>query len=105
MSEPNELQEPQVTDVPEPDQEPSEPAQPTEDETAEDEAAEAEDPAQESTEAPEAQSVSPQEWEKRWKKSEGAFQTYVRAIGRIWEEDATDLIPVSISPSAPPGFI
>jgi hypothetical protein len=105
MTQEPELTEPNVADVPEPDQPIDEPGPSDDEATEEEEAHEAETHEGEPGPEPVAQGVSPQEWEKRWKKSEGAFQTYVRAIGRIWEEDATDLIPISISPSAPPGFI
>ena len=105
MSEPNELQEPQVTDVPEPDQEPHEPIPDEADQQAEEEATEAEEPAGEPAEAPEEQGASQAEWEARFTKSEKRFATYTRQISDIYGDDATDLIPVSISPSAPPGFI
>lgn len=101
MSEPDEqdeLQEPTVADVPEPDQ-------PSDDDTAEEEAHEAENEPQERGEPPEAQGVPPEVWEKRFQRADRAFQAYSRKIGDIFEEDANDLIPFTLSQSAPPGFI
>lgn len=49
--------------------------------------------------------ASPEDWEKRWQKADKAFAAYTRRISDIYEEDAADLVPVSVSPSAPPGFI
>src|SRR5712691_10135292 len=101
MAEPDEqdeLQEPTVTDVPEPDQ-------PSDDETSEEEAAEAEQGAQEPTEAPEAQGTTPEEWEKRFQKAERAFASYTKKVTEIYADEATLLTPFSISPSAPPGFV
>jgi hypothetical protein len=49
--------------------------------------------------------LSPEELEKRSQKIDKAWDTYARAVGRILEEDANDLVPLYISPSAPPGFL
>jgi hypothetical protein len=51
------------------------------------------------------QGLSPEELEKRSQKLDKAWDTYARAVGRILEEDANDLVPLYISPSAPPGFL
>ena len=44
-------------------------------------------------------------WESRFKKAESAFKTYSNRISVIWEDDAVNLVPFGLSPSAPPGFI
>jgi hypothetical protein len=53
----------------------------------------------------EPQGLSPEELEKRSQKLDKAWDAYVRAVGRTLEEDANDLVPLFISPSAPPGFL
>lgn len=45
------------------------------------------------------------EWERRFATAEKRFATYSRHITELWAEDAVHLAPLSISPSAPPGFI
>jgi hypothetical protein len=57
------------------------------------------------TESVEPQSLTQEQWEDRFKKAEKAFDAYARKIGVIFEEDANALNPISISPSAPPGFL
>jgi hypothetical protein len=100
MTEPDETEptEPTVTDVPEPDQDEDE-AQ------AEEEAAGAEEATAEPVEPEAPQGTSQAEWEDRFKKSERAFAAYTKKVSDIYAEDALDLLPVSISPSAPPGFL
>ncbi len=93
-----ELTEPDVADVPEPDQ-------PLDDPEAEEEAEAAESGADEPAEASEAQGPSQQDMEARIKKTEKAFDTYTRAVGRIWEEDAQAFVPFTIDPFSPLGFI
>jgi hypothetical protein len=93
-----EAEVPTVADVPEPDQEP------TEDEAEAE--AEAERQAEPEPEVEsEAQGATQAEWEARFNKSEKRFATYTRQVSDIYGDDAVNLIPVSISPSAPPGFI
>ena len=70
----------------------------------------AEEPEAEETDHPEPpaeapQQVTPEAWEKRFQKVEKRFDTYVRAVQAIWEDDAIHLTPFSLDPSAPPGFI
>lgn len=91
-----------VAEEPETPQEPSEPE--TTPEPAEEEE-QAEEAAEEPTEAPAEQGAQQAEWERRFTKSEKRFATYERAVRELYDDDAEYLIPVSISPSAPPGFI
>jgi hypothetical protein len=105
MTQEPELEAPNVADVPEPDQPLDEPGPSDDDATEEEEAHEAETHEPEPAAEPEAQGLSPADWEKRFQKSDRAFDTYTRAISKIWEDDAVDLLPVVVSPSAPPGFL
>jgi hypothetical protein len=105
MSEEPEQQEPTVTDVPEPDQEPHEPIPDEADQQAEEEAAEAEQPAEEPSEAPEAQGPTPEQIEKVWKATDKAVNAYVKKIGEIWEESGLSLTPFGLDPAAPLGFV
>jgi hypothetical protein len=57
------------------------------------------------TEPPQTEGLSQAEWEARFAKTDKAYSNYTKAIERIWEEDALPLIPLTISPSAPPGFL
>jgi hypothetical protein len=100
VSEPEaeELSEPSVADVPEPDQ-------PGPEEEAEEEAAEAEQAAEQPAESEPEQAAQQAEWERRYARSERAFNSYLKKVSEIYADDAVNLIPVSISPSAPPGFI
>lgn len=50
-------------------------------------------------------SPSDEVWELRFKKADTAFKNYSRRITEIWEDEAPNLIPFGLSPSAPPGFI
>src|SRR5437879_2926390 len=54
---------------------------------------------------PEQEGTTPEAWEKRFTKAEQRFSTYTKAITGLWEDDAIHVVPVSISPSAPPGFL
>ena len=74
-------------------------------ELAADEAHEAETAAGEPTEAPEAVGPSPEEWEDRFKTIRARFNTYTRAVGKVLEEDATDLLPCPLCSDAIPGFV
>lgn len=79
-------------------------------EAPDEEAAESEEPEAEETDHPEPpaeapQQVTPEAWEKRFQKVEKRFDTYVRAVTAIWEDDAIHLTPFNLDPSAPPGFI
>jgi hypothetical protein len=107
MTEP--VPEPPAEPDAEPTPEPPEPPETDEEEEAEETEEEPtpSEPAEEPTEPEQTgpQGLSPEELEKRWKKSDQSFATYTRAIERIWEEDALELVPVAISPSAPYGFI
>jgi hypothetical protein len=101
---------------PEPQPEPTEPTEPTEPspDTEEEEAAEEggggespEEPAQPDpeTEPPQPEGLTQAQWEERFVKSEKAWHTYAKRIDVIWEEDALNLVPLTISPSAPSGFL
>jgi hypothetical protein len=57
------------------------------------------------TEAPQAQGPTQEDWEKRFQKAERYFATYTKRVSEAWEEDAVHLTALSLSPSAPPGFI
>jgi hypothetical protein len=94
----DELTEPSVTPVPEPDQEL----------TPEVEEAEAEhNETQDADSEPEAVQHGPtqEEMEKRFAAVERRFKTYTDAVSKIWEEDALHLLPFQVDPGAPPGFI
>jgi len=95
--------------------EPSEstPTEPTPGETTpeEEEAAEEEEPGvatpdgEPPPEETQPQGMTQKEAEARFKKSETAWKSYQSRIENIWEEEALQLTPVVISPSAPPGFL
>lgn len=79
-------------------------------EAPDEEAQESEEPEAEEADHPEPpaeapQQVTPEAWEKRFQKAEKRFDTYVRAVQAIWEDDAIHLTPFNLDPSAPPGFI
>jgi hypothetical protein len=101
-----------VSDPVEPTTEPTEPTPGTETETPEEEEAaeEGEPSATPPDGEPPPEETAPQgltqaEWEDRFKKAERAFSTYTKRVSDIWEEDATLLVPLTFSPSAPPGFL
>lgn len=94
----DELTEPTVTEVPEPDQ-------PTEDEQHEEEAEAEQNESPAPEEPPEAHGPTPEQWEKRFQTAERRFKTYTDAVTKAWEEDALNLVPFNIDPGAPPGFI
>lgn len=105
MTEPTELEEPEVADVPEPDQEPHEPIPDEADEPGEDEAeAEAEQEREEEA-PPEASGTTPEEWERRFQRAERRAATYEKNIREIWEEDEANLVAFSLGAMAPLGFI
>lgn len=103
---------PDPADVPEPEQapEPTEP-EPTEQEQADEEQETADHLADNlaglggAAEAALDAPATAEDWEKRFATAEKRFATYSRAVTALWEEDAVHLAPISISPSAPPGFI
>lgn len=114
MSEPMQPLEPEQDEQTE--AEPVEPTTPEQDEQTEAEEADEGEAEGEPSEAqppegeppPEAepqQGMTQAQAEALFRRSEKAFDTYARAIGRIWGDGAANLIPVTISPSAPPGFI
>ena len=74
-------------------------------ELAEDEAHEAETAADEPAEASVPQGPTPEEWEDRFKTIRARFNTYTRAVGKVLEEDATDLLPCPLCEGAVPGFV
>jgi hypothetical protein len=101
---------------PEPQPEPVEPIEPTEPgpDTEEEEAAEdggggesPDEPAQPEpeTEPPQPEGLTQADWEARFQKVEKAWAAYAKRVDAIWEEDALKLVPLTISPSAPPGFL
>lgn len=69
------------------------------------EAEDAETAADEPAAPPEAVGPSPEEWEERFKTIRLRFNTYTRAVGKILEEDATDLLPCPLCSDAIPGFV
>jgi hypothetical protein len=100
--------EPQPDEV-EPDA-PAEPSPDTEEEEAAEEGGGGESPDEPSapepeTEPPQPPGLTQAQWEERFVKSEKAWQTYAKRIDVIWEEDALNLVPLTISPSAPSGFL
>jgi hypothetical protein len=101
MTEPDEHGEPVEQDIaavptPEHDEEAAEAEEQPEHDTPD-----VDDPA----EAPEAQGVTPEQWEERHKKAEKAFRTYTNAIGRIYEEDANAYLPCPLCADMPAGFV
>ena len=94
----DELTEPTVTDVPEPDQDGEEEAAA--------EAGESPDvPFEEPEPEQEAQGPTQEEWEARFDKAAARFKTYTAQISKIWEEDALHLMPFPLDAGAPTGFI
>lgn len=100
MTEPEEqnLEEPQPADVPEPDQEPHEEEQAEEEEQPS-------EPVPDEADTPQAQGVTPEEWERRSKKLEKSYSTYTNAFSRIYEESANDFFPCPLCADTPAGFI
>ena len=66
---------------------------------------EAEEAAHEPAEPLEAAGPTPEEWEDRFKTIRARFNTYTRAVGKVLEEDATDLLPCPLCEGAVPGFV
>ena len=107
MTEPEQVEqdEPQVTDVPEPDQEPHEPIP---DEAEQDEEADVDtDDALDAEEGePEASApLSPFDDPARQKKVSKSFDTYAASLGRNYEEAANDLLRCPLCPDNFPGFV
>lgn len=101
MAEPeeqDELTEPEVADVPEPDQDAHE------NEESERLATPDELP-DETPEEPEAHGPTQEEWEARHAKADKAFKTYSNAVGRIYEEEANDYLPCPLCSDSPAGFV
>jgi hypothetical protein len=94
----DEATEPQVTDVPEPDQDPGE-------EEAEAEANESQEPAEEPEETPEAHGPTQEEWEARFTYADRTFSTYAKKVEAKWAEDAVHLVRFNLDPAAPPGYL
>lgn len=65
----------------------------------------AETGAGEPAEAAQANTTSPEEWEARFKRIGKSHKTYVAAVGRILEEDATDLLPCPLCEDGIPAFV
>lgn len=84
---------------------PDMPGEPQDEELAEDEAHENETAADESAEASAPVGPTPEEWEDRFRTIRLRFNTYTRAVGKILEEDATDLLPCPLCADAIPGFV
>ncbi len=93
-----ELAEPDVADVPEPDQ-------PLDDPEADEAESEAHEAAHEPTELSVAEGRTPEQWEKLWKDTERAFAAYTKKVTALWEEDALALTPFNLDPYSPPGFL
>lgn len=93
-----EAAEPQVTDVPEPDQDPHEPV-------VDDELDEAEEAAQEPAAPSEAVGPTPEQINKLWDQTERATNTYVKKITNLWEHTGLALIPLGLDPASPLGFV
>jgi hypothetical protein len=91
-------EQPEVTDVPEPDQEPHEPVT---DEADEEEEVEAEPEPEE----PVAQGFTPEQWDKAFKSIEKSYTTYTNAVSRNLEEAAQDYLPCPLCADTPAGFI
>jgi hypothetical protein len=107
MSEPAQP-EPQPDEV-EPDT-PAEPSPDTEEEEAAEESGGGESPdelaqPEPETEPPQPEGLTQADWEARFQKVEKAWAAYAKRVDAIWEEDALKLVPLTISPSAPPGFL
>ncbi len=101
MGEPDEqdeLTEPAVTDVPEPDQDEHE------DEESERLATPDEVP-DEPVEDSVPGGLTQEDWEKRHARADKAFKTYSNAIGRIYEEEANDYLPCPLCSDSPSGFV
>src|SRR5262249_48117798 len=62
------------------------------------------EPSEEPTEPEGPQSLTPEQLDKRDKAVERAFTTYTNRVTTLYEDDAVNLIPLSLSPSAPYGF-
>jgi hypothetical protein len=56
-------------------------------------------------ESPEPQGLTQAEAEKRFRSADKRFETYFKAVAALWDDEAPNLAPVVVSPSAPPGFI
>jgi hypothetical protein len=96
----------EATTTVEPEAEATEPTPEPEPTPEADEEQEAEEQAEQEQQAPEQPAgLTEKEWEARFKKAEKAFDSYARRVTEIWEDEATELQPVVLSPSAPPGFI
>ena len=68
--------------------------------------AESDQPAPAPSQGPESpQGLTQADWEARFQKVEKAWATYAKRVDVVWEEDALKLIPLTVSPSAPPGFL
>ncbi len=101
MAEPDEqdeLTEPSVTEVPEPDQDEHE------DEESERLATPDEVP-DEGEPVAEVGGLTQEDWEKRHARADKAFKTYSNAIGRIYEEEANDYLPCPLCSDSPSGFV
>lgn len=98
LDEQDELQEPTVTPVPEPDQD-------ERDEEAEAEPAAPEQPEDGPAELAAHHGPTPDEWEERHRKAEAKFRTYANAVGKIYEEQANDYLPCPLCNDAPAGFV
>src|SRR4051812_24951192 len=103
-TEPNEAPEPEQQPAPA-EPEPTEEEQEAEEQHAADQLAENLAGMQQAPEPEQGHAAQAAEWEKRFTTAEKRFATYHRQITTLWGEDAEHLFPLSISPSAPPGFI
>ena len=102
MTEP---EEPQVTEVPEPDQEPHEPI-PDEAEADEEADVDTDDALDAEEGEPEAQApLGVFDDPERRRKVERSFDTYSRMVGTQYEEGATELIRCPLCPDNFPGFV
>jgi hypothetical protein len=94
----DELQEPTVTPVPEPDQDEA-------DEEAATEPTVPQEPEDGPAELSADHGPTQEEWEERHREAEAKFRTYTRAVGKIYEEQANDYLPCPLCSDPPAGFI
>src|SRR5262245_33647465 len=105
---------PETAPEPSPEDEPASPSveapgegEGDEEEAAEEESEQTEQPPSEGeqeSEPEEPQSLTKEELEKRDKAADKYFKTYTANITKLYAEDAVNLVPLTLSPSAPYGF-
>src|SRR5215813_6077941 len=108
------LEAPETSPEPAPDDAPEIPPEPSEgggdgeeEEAAEEEQQQAEQQSPEEEQQPEEeapQALTKEQLDKRDKALEKAFAAYTTKVEALYEEDAINLVPLELSPSAPYGF-